>query len=75
MAPSLTLHVLPPSHPCMTAAAALERKGLEYEKVALGMPHADEMERLYGSGNTTVPGGTVNPTLEEAYTPPNRVWK
>jgi glutathione S-transferase len=60
MAPALTLHVLPPSHPCMTAAAALDLKGLEFEKVALGMPHNDEMERLYGAGNTTVPGLTID---------------
>src|SRR4051794_15034080 len=60
MVPALTLHVLPPSHPCMTAAAALDIKGLEFEKVALGMPHGEEMERLYGSGNTTVPGLTID---------------
>src|SRR3954451_4588929 len=60
MPPTLTLHILPPSHPCMTAAAALELKGLEYEKVALPMPHTDEMERLYGPGNTTVPGLTID---------------
>ena len=57
MAAVLTLHVLPPSHPCMTAEAALRRKGLEYEKVSLTPgPHVDEMERVYGAGNTTVPG-------------------
>jgi glutathione S-transferase len=44
----------------MTAAAALELKGLEFEKVALPMPHNDEMERLYGPGNTTVPGLTID---------------
>src|SRR3954466_14954298 len=60
MATSLTLHILPPSHPGMTAAAALELKGLEFEKVALPMPHNDEMERLYGPGNTTVPGLTID---------------
>jgi glutathione S-transferase len=60
VAPALTLHILPPSHPCMTAAAALELKGLEFEKVALPMPHNDEMERLYGPGNTTVPGMTID---------------
>ncbi len=55
--PALTLHVLPPSHPCMTAEAALRRKGLEYEKVSLTPgPHTEEIERLYGPGNTTVPG-------------------
>src|SRR3954464_14875516 len=73
MAPRLTFHILPASLPCMTAAAALELKGLEFEKVALPMPHNDEMERLYGPGNTTVPGLTIDgeervpgsvPTLE-----------
>jgi glutathione S-transferase len=44
----------------MTAAAALELKGLEFEKVALPMPHNDEMERLYGQGKTTVPGLTID---------------
>ena len=44
----------------MTAAAALELKGLEYEKVALPMPHTEEMERLYGPGNGTVPGLTID---------------
>src|SRR3954454_831581 len=60
MPSALTLHILPPSHPCMTAAAALELKGLEFEKVALPMPHTEEMERLYGPGNTTVPGLTID---------------
>src|SRR4051794_7760925 len=60
MAPALTLHVLPPSHPCMTAEAALKLKGLEYEKVALRMPHTEEMERFYGPGKTTVPGLTID---------------
>ncbi len=55
--PALTLHVLLPSHPCMTAEAALRRKGLEYGKVSLTPgAHVEEMERLYGTGNTTVPG-------------------
>ncbi|MEA2469658.1 MAG: hypothetical protein QOE38_657, partial [Thermoleophilaceae bacterium] len=53
---AITLHALAPSHPCMTVEAALERKGLEYEKVALPRPHTDEMERIYGEGNGTVPG-------------------
>ncbi len=55
--PALTLHILPPSHPCMTAEAGLRLKGLEYERVALTPgPHTEEMERLYGAGNRTVPG-------------------
>src|SRR3954465_2474855 len=58
--PSITLHVLPPSHPCMTVEAALRLKGLEYEKATLAMPHTEEMERIYGSGNTTVPGMLID---------------
>jgi glutathione S-transferase len=44
----------------MTVEAALKRKGLEYEKVALQMPHTEEMERIYGPGNSTVPGMLVD---------------
>lgn len=55
--PDLTLHVLAPSHPCMTADAALRLKGLEYERVELTPGgHNEEVERVYGSGNRTVPG-------------------
>ena len=55
--PALTLHVLPPSHPCMTVEAALRLKQLDYEKVTLTPgPHTSEMERIYGEGRTTVPG-------------------
>jgi glutathione S-transferase len=45
----------------MTAEAALERKGLEFEKVTL-VPgaHNEEMEKVYGSGRTTVPGLLVD---------------
>lgn len=61
MPPSLTLHVVPPSHPCMAAEAALRRKGLEYEKVSLTPGrHPEEIERLYGEGNRTVPGLLVD---------------
>ena len=61
MAPALKLHVLPPSHPCMTAEAALRLKGLEFEKVTLTPgPHNEEMERVYGAGRTTVPGLLVD---------------
>jgi glutathione S-transferase len=60
-APTLTLHVLPPSHPCMTAEAALRRKGLEYERVVLTPgEHTAEIERLYGEGRHTVPGLLVD---------------
>ncbi len=57
MPPALTLHALPPSHPCMTVAAALRLKGLEYERVDL-VPgkHPEEMQAIYGEGNRTVPG-------------------
>jgi len=56
----LTLHVLPPSHPCMTARAALEYKGLDFELVALDFASfGDTMEGIYGPGNRTVPGMTV----------------
>jgi glutathione S-transferase len=57
MPSTLTLHAVPPSHPCMTVAAALELKGLEYERV--DFPHTERLERMeeiYGEGNSTVPG-------------------
>jgi glutathione S-transferase len=60
MPPAITLHALPPSHPCMTVEAALKRKGLAYEKVTLPMPHTEEMERIYGKGNGTVPGVLID---------------
>jgi glutathione S-transferase len=59
--PEITLHALAPSHPCMTVAAALERKGLTYERVDLPMTgHNAEMERIYGEGNRTVPGALID---------------
>lgn len=61
MAPEIVLHVLPPSHPCMTAEAALRAKGLAYEKVALTAgTHGDAMEAIYGPDGRTVPGMTVD---------------
>jgi glutathione S-transferase len=57
MPSTLTLHAVPPSHPCMTVAAALELKGLEFERV--DFPHTERLERMeeiYGEGNSTVPG-------------------
>ena len=59
--PTITLHALSPSHPCMTAEAALRLKGLEYERVDL-VPgaHVGEMAAIYGEGNTTVPGLLVD---------------
>jgi glutathione S-transferase len=59
--PKLTLHVLPPSHPAKAAEAALRLKGLEFELVTLTPgPHAQDMERIYGEGRTTVPGLLVD---------------
>jgi glutathione S-transferase len=53
----ITLHALPPSHPCMTAEAALRPKGVDYERVDLPVgPHVEQMAAIYGEGNTTVPG-------------------
>lgn len=61
MPPTITLHVLPPSHPCLTAEAALRLKGLEYERLAL-VPgrHMETIEEIYGPGLTTVPGMVVD---------------
>ncbi len=58
MAPTLVLHALPPSHPCMTVEAALRLKGLPYERVDLSMngEHPARMQEIYGAGNSTVPG-------------------
>jgi glutathione S-transferase len=59
--PTLTLHALPPSHPCMTVEAALKLKGLDYERVDLTAgEHVEQMAALYGEGNTTVPGLMVD---------------
>jgi glutathione S-transferase len=59
--PSIVLHVLPPSHPCAAVEAALRLKGLAYERVELEAGrHAEEMERLYGAGKTTVPGVLID---------------
>ena len=59
--PELTLHALPPSHPCMTAEAALKLKGLAYERVDFQPgTHVAEMAKLYGEGQTTVPGLMVD---------------
>lgn len=57
MSPTLVLHALPPSHPCMTAAAALDLKGLDYERVDLRPgEHVERMQEIYGEGHSTVPG-------------------
>lgn len=61
MSPAIALHVLPPSHPCLTAEAGLKAKGLEFEKVVLTAgQHGDAMEAIYGPGRRTVPGMTVD---------------
>jgi glutathione S-transferase len=60
-APQLTLHVLPPSHPCRTVEAALRLKGLDFEKVTYKPgEHVEAMERVYGEGRTTVPGLVID---------------
>ena len=59
--PEIVLHALPPSHPCMTAEAALKLKGLAYERIDF-VPgeHTAKMEELYGDGHTTVPGVLID---------------
>ena len=59
--PTLTLHALPPSHPCLTAEVALQVKGLAYERVDLAPgEHVERMAEIYGEGRTTVPGLLVD---------------
>jgi len=61
MSPTLTVHVLPPSHPCKTVEAALKVKGLDAEIVSMTAgAHNDELEAIYGEGNRTVPGMLVD---------------
>lgn len=56
--PELVLHSLAPSHPVAAVVAALELKGLEYERAELPLDgtHADTLETIYGPGRRTVPG-------------------
>ena len=54
--PTLTLHAVPPSHPCAAVEAAIRLKGLDYERIDLPLPHNDFMAGVYGDGRTTVPG-------------------
>ncbi|MEV4422014.1 glutathione S-transferase N-terminal domain-containing protein [Patulibacter sp. NPDC049589] len=62
-APAITLHVLPPSPPCHTVEAALQLKGLAYEKVALPAGgHQEAMAEIYGPARVTVPGIVVDGT-------------
>ena len=59
--PRLVLHALAPSHPSMTADAALRLKGLEFERIDLQPgTHNEEMEAIYGEGKSTVPGLLVD---------------
>lgn len=59
--PELVLHGLAPSHPCMTAEAALRHKGLDYQRIDFQPgEHVEEMQKIYGEGNATVPGMTVD---------------
>lgn len=59
--PTITLHALPPSHPCMTVREALKLKGLDFEEVSLPLgKHPAEMAKVYGEGNTTVPGVVID---------------
>jgi glutathione S-transferase len=59
--PSITLHMVPPSHPSRAAEAAIRLKGLDYEKVDVGPGiHTETMEEIYGEGNGTVPGMLVD---------------
>lgn len=59
----VTLYVVPLSHPCMTVRAGLDLKGIEYgeQTVPSGghRGHSDEVEKLFGEGNLTVPVLTV----------------
>jgi glutathione S-transferase len=59
--PTITLHAVPPSHPCATVAAAIELKKLEYERI--DFPYAEreaKMEEIYGEGNSKVPGAVID---------------
>jgi glutathione S-transferase len=59
--PEIVLHALPPSHPCMTAEAALKLKGIAYERIDFAPgEHVAKMAELYGEGNTTVPGVLID---------------
>src|SRR3954471_17621490 len=55
----LKLYVIPGSHPCATVAAALDLKGLEYERVDL-LPGMSPVHQLVRFGRRTVPGLMVD---------------
>ena len=66
MTPTITLHALPPSHPCMTVDAALRFNGLEFERIDFPIgTHVEEMPKIYGEGNTTVPGATIDSATKD----------
>lgn len=58
----ITLHTLPPSHPCVAAKTAFELKGIDYELAELPMDgtHIATMDAIYGEGNNRVPGAVVD---------------
>lgn len=59
--PKITLHAIPFSHPCLAVSTALDRYGLEYERVELvSGQQGDEIERIYGPGRRTVPGLVID---------------
>lgn len=59
--PTLVLHAVPFSHPCLAVKAVLDRHGLEYETVEMvSGQHGDAVEAVYGEGNRTVPGLLVD---------------
>jgi glutathione S-transferase len=61
MTPTLTLHGVAPSHPCMTAEAALRFKKLEFERIDFAPgAHVEAMREIYGEENSTVPGLVVD---------------
>src|SRR3954447_121403 len=55
----LKLYVIPGSHPCATVEAALDLKGLPYERVDL-LPGLSALLQLARFGRRTVPGLTVD---------------
>jgi glutathione S-transferase len=55
----LKLYVIPGSHPCATVEAALELKGLAYERVDL-LPGASQLLQRARFGRRTVPGLIVD---------------
>jgi glutathione S-transferase len=61
MAPTLVLHALRASHPCMTVEAAMRFKRLRYERIYFRPgEHVAKMQEIYGEGQRTVPGVLVD---------------